>query len=367
MAHQLRGYFLQQWRSSQDCNNLRLLRRHLRFRGGPLDHVVGNRAAEFLEPPELHLAVCSDAELEIQRNASFMCGSNRSVEVTIRQEARVIACDFAWEAFALSWEDANRPGRYHIVEVIEGGCREQIMDVIEPIAAFSHDGMLFAVVAVVSREVRIVIYYVGGGLQLRHEVAIPKGLSWCLVVESLAMNFSPSMRTLAVSCGNKIFFVDVDEGVIGGLTRGYDGYDMRRLAYSENGAFLVVGGFRLNDSFDGFLFVFNASDYADPQIRIETEEEGKLVCMGEVVFSTACAEAASFENGGDQVLLLDLCTQAYSILSFDVGIDALLFTASSDEMILAQANGVLPVSDISGTAMFKVQAVRIRAHVCATS
>ena len=202
---------------------------------------------------------------------------------------------------------------------------------------------------------------------MRHEVPIPKGLSWCLVVESLAMNFSPCMRTLAVSCGNKIFFVDVNKGVNGGLTRGYDGYDMRRLAYSENGAFLVVGGFRLNASFDGFLFVFNATDYADPQIRIVTEEEGKLLCMGEVVFSTACAEAASFEKGGDQVLLLDLCIQAYSILSFDVGIDALLFTASSDEMILAQANGVLLVSDMPGTAKFKVQAFGITAHVCAMS
>ena len=124
----------------------------------------------------MHLAVRSVTLLrgskiqpEIQSNASFRCGSNRSVEVTIRQEASVIACDFAWEAFAVSWEDTNRPGGYHIVELIEGGCRDQIMDVIAPVAAFSHDGMLFAVVAKVSREVRIVIYYVRGGLQLRDE------------------------------------------------------------------------------------------------------------------------------------------------------------------------------------------------------
>ena len=54
-------------------------------------------------------------------------------------------------------------------------------------------------------------------------------------------------------------------------------------------------------------------------------------------------------------------------MSFDAGIDALTFTASGDEMVLAQANGVLLVSDMSGTAKFEVQAFGITAHVCAMS
>ena len=54
-------------------------------------------------------------------------------------------------------------------------------------------------------------------------------------------------------------------------------------------------------------------------------------------------------------------------MSFDAGIDALTFTASGDEMVLAQANGVLLVSDMSGTAKFEVQAFGTTAHVCAMS
>ena len=59
-------------------------------------------------------------------------------------------------------------------------------------------------------------------------------------------------------------------------------------------------------------------------------------------------KAASFAKGSDQVLLLDLDTQVHSILGFHAGIDALTFTASGDEMVLAQANGLLLVSDMFG-------------------
>ena len=47
MAHQFRGYLLQQWRSSQDCNNLTLLRLHLGLRDDALHQVVGEGAAQF--------------------------------------------------------------------------------------------------------------------------------------------------------------------------------------------------------------------------------------------------------------------------------------------------------------------------------
>ena len=366
MAHQLRGYLLQQWRSSQDCNNLTLLRLHLGLRDDALHQVVGEGAAQFLKPPELHLAVCNYAAPGIKSSASFWGGSKWSVEVPIHKQASVIACNFAREIFAVSWEDATRTGDYYIVEVIEGhldGCRVQIKDVIEPSAAFSHDGRLVAVVAMGSSNVYIMIYHVDGGLQLSDQVAFP-----CLLYSSTcAMNFSPYAQILAASNGEKIFLVDLDEGVIDTSTNWYPGYDMYRLAYSPCGAFLAACGCRLNDSLDGFIFIFNDDDYADIAIRVETDEEGVLACMNELVFSTMCAQVASFEKGGDQILLLDIDTQTYRILGFQGRIHALVFPASGDEMILAQANGVLLVSDMLGIVKLEVQPFGNAADVCAMS
>ena len=43
-----------------------------------------------------------------------------------------------------------------------------------------------------------------------------------------------SWWTLTVSGGDKVFFANVDECVIAGLTKGYNFYDMFRFAYSPH-------------------------------------------------------------------------------------------------------------------------------------
>lgn len=73
----------------------------------------------------------------------------------------------------MSWEDTTRPHR-HIVEVIEGGAggrQQQIVDVMEPQAAFSNDGHSLAVVAMVSGSTCIVIFDVGNLLMWKSDVS----------------------------------------------------------------------------------------------------------------------------------------------------------------------------------------------------
>ena len=102
MVH-LRRYF---WRSSQDCHNLFHLLLHLRLHGGPLHQVVAN-AAEFLKPPELHFAAYSQTAPGIQSTAFFGRNTYRSVEVALRPEASIIACDLAREVLVVAWSDST--------------------------------------------------------------------------------------------------------------------------------------------------------------------------------------------------------------------------------------------------------------------
>ena len=56
-----------------------------------------------------------------------------------------------------------------------------------------------------------------------------------------------------------------------------------------------------NAEMAGFIFTFSVDDYANLQTRIETEEEGVLPCMEELVFAPASAKVVSFEKGGRQI------------------------------------------------------------------
>ena len=94
------------------------------------------------------------------------------------------------------------------------------------------------------------------------------------------------------------------------------------------------------DDLDGILFIFNDGN-ANPQTRLEVEAE-------ELVFTSTRTKVVSYNRGGNQICLLDVVSQRYDMLRCPAGVHALAFTASGDEMVLAQVNGVLLVAGISG-------------------
>ena len=347
------------WCTSLECHNLAQVILHLRHRIHLGSDAVKN-IVSFLKLPELNIVAGTETSAYIR--FAFWNSLCRPFDFLPDEfpvgvdEGWLIACDFNFQFLAFNWSLSR--DHHYTVKVLSMDQQQDITDVIEPSAAFTYDGMEFAVPVFVSGNGCIVLYDVSDDanslLNNRREISFPKQFCYDFICEHMPMTFSPSGETLALAGSGKVFFIDVIGGTFGGWTQSYHDFDILALQYSPDGHFVVAAGNDLNSDydirFDGFIYIFN--EHGRSLLRLSSSGAGeRLPGINNLAFSTCSTKVACVASYMAEVYIVDVNSGHAHLLTMADSVDAVVFDPSGQQLVVAHGSSICIIDTMSGTKL----------------
>ena len=349
------------WCTSQDCLNLSQLVLHLRTRINLTKDVV-NRIASYLKLPRLNILARTDMYVSNKIRYAFwdttcppfeFCRDDFEVG---EEEGQLIACDFRFQVLAFAWED----GSLHTVKVVSKHRQQDITNVIGPSAAFSSDGITFAVPVFISGNACIAVYHVihnpDSLLSDRIKIFWPAQAVLLVARRFIPMSFSPNAETLAFAGEGQIFFVDLIGQSFSGCTQRYDTFDISAVQYSPDGRFVAAAGNDLHSDyrikFYGFIYMFD--DMGNNLWKLASDSTGgRLLGIDALSFSPCSTKIACTNQSTDdaRLYIVDINSGRAHMLRVLDPVWYVAFDPSAQRLITVHSSSICILDIMSGAKL----------------